>query len=69
MGGRCYVLLRDRHNVPITRRGDVPLRQLGEVPPRLRWVFHLQRIAMSLERIERRSYDVATTSCCRVCVN
>ena len=36
----CYVLLRCRRDVPITR-GDVPLRRLGGIPTRRRWVFHL----------------------------
>ena len=37
-----YVLLRRRHNVPISCRGDVPLRRLGDVLPRSRLVFHLK---------------------------
>ena len=35
MGRRYYILLRNRHNIPIRRR--------GEVLPRHRWVFHLRR--------------------------
>ena len=61
MGRHCYVLLRRRHDVPVRRRGDVPLRRLSDVPTRRRWVFHLGRTC-----VQRRRYDVATTSYCRV---
>ena len=67
MGRCCYVHLRRRHDVSIRRRGDVPLRSLNDVPPRRRWVFHLRHtcdVAGTFR--ERRRYDVATTSCCRV---
>ena len=69
MESRCYVLLRRRHDIPARRRGDVPLRRLGDVPPRRRRVFHLRRTCDVLGRKERRSYDVATTSLCRVGYN
>ena len=62
MGGRCYVLLRRRHDVSIKRRGDVPLRQLGDVPPRRCWVFHLRRacdvVGTYSETYLRRRHDV-----------
>ena len=44
MGGRCYVLLRRHHDIPIRRHRDVPLSHLGDVPTRRRWVFHLGHI-------------------------
>ena len=66
MGSYCYVLLKRFHDVPIRCRGDVPLRRLGDVPPRSRWMFHLRLPVTSLGRTERRRYNVAATSCCRV---
>ena len=71
---RHYVPMRRHHNIPIRRREDaslrrredVSLRRLGDVPLRRRWVFHLRRTCTSLGRTERRRYDVARTSCCRV---
>ena len=59
MWRRHYVPLRRRHDIPIRRREDIPLRRLGDIALTRGWVFHLRRT-------ERRYYDVATTSCCRV---
>ena len=67
MERRCYVLLRRRHDVPIRQRGDVPLRCLGDVPSRGCWVFHLRRTYDVAGTYRETSYNVATTSCCRVC--
>ena len=62
MGGRCYILLKRRHDVAIRCHGDVPLRHLGDVLQRLRWVFHLRRncdVAETYrETLLRRRYDV-----------
>ena len=62
MGGRCYVLLKRRHDVAIRCRGDVPLRRLGDVLWRLRWVFYLRRnhdvAGTYRETLLRRRYDV-----------
>ena len=55
MGGRCYVILRRHHDIPIRRHRDVPLSYLGDVPTRRRWVFHLGHIC----DVQR---DVITTS-------
>ena len=66
MRRRCYILLRSCHDVPIRCCGDVPLRRLGDVPSRRRGVFLLRHSATSLGWIERRCYNVATASSCRV---
>ena len=42
MGLRCRVLLRHRHDIPITCHGDVLLIRLGDFPPKHRWVFSLR---------------------------
>ena len=66
MGRRCYILLRRHHDVPIRCRGDVPLRSLGTFHGELVGCFLWDVTATSLERTERRHYDVGTTSFCRV---
>ena len=62
MGGRCYILLKRRHDVAIRCHGDVPLRHLSDVLRRLHWVFHLRRncdVAETYrEMLLRRHYDV-----------
>ena len=65
MGRRCYVLFRRRYDVPIRRRREAPLRRLDNVPSRRRWVFHLKRTC-DVAGTYRESYDVDTTSYCRV---
>ena len=63
MGRRCYVLLRRRHDVPIRCRRDNLLETFHR---NVVGCFIWDVPATSLGRIDRRHYDVATTSCCQV---